>query len=418
MAPWAKECSVPLEDVQTSIRVSVRNNQQTHELLSSYTELFDRTTADDSDDESLTIEEKIRIEYSEIDCVTRVRGQNILIQGDHGSGKSTLAKKIAYDWAQKLFTTFSIVIFVQMSVVKPGDSIEGVIVDQIKWKSTRVSDNVIGNILQFFGHECLLILDGLDQQNYKQNFDVSRILSGQKLFYCNVLLTSKSFQQSCLMSTVGEVQGFDKKVAKQFVSSLFSNKQRRKAICRTRIKVPQIFTKSDLCNPMLLMFLCLVIRNGHLQVGREDNITLCELLSNLTEFLFEGCFDEKFHKIGKLALESLQRKKSYVRDGRATKYFENFLLIRVTKSKLTFVHSTLQVYFAALHFVRELNSGTLLESDCAGHANPYIHGTFLVSVLHFAAAEVPQIRILLTSSIQNVDKLFSDQDESESVGHC
>ena len=373
MAPWTKEFSVPLEDVKTSICVSVRNNQQTHELLSNYTELFDRTpktTEDESDDESLTIEEKTRIAYSEMDYITRVRGQKILIQGEHGRGKSTLAKKIAYDWAMKLFTTFSIVIFVPLSIAKPGDCIEDVIVDQITWKGTRVSDTVLGNVLQFFGHECLLILDGLDELNYKLNVDVSRILTGQKFFYCNVLLTSKSFREGGLISTVGEVQGFDKKVAKQFVSGLFSNKGHRKAICKTRIKVPQIFGESDRGNPMLLMFMCLLIKNGHLQVEREDTITLFELLSNLTEFLFEGCFDEKFHLIGKMALESLQQKKAYVRDCGDTKYFENLLLIRVTTSKLTFVHSTLQVFFAAMHFVRELNAGTILESYCSGHANP------------------------------------------------
>ena len=54
----------------------------------------------------------------------------ILIKGDPGMGKTTLLKKVVWDWARGLFKMFSIVFFVFLKFVQPGECIEDVILKQ------------------------------------------------------------------------------------------------------------------------------------------------------------------------------------------------------------------------------------------------------------------------------------------------
>ena len=57
-------------------------------------------------------------------------GERILLKGDPGMGKTTVSKKAAYDWAMGILKVFSIIFFVFLKLVKPGDSIENVIIQQ------------------------------------------------------------------------------------------------------------------------------------------------------------------------------------------------------------------------------------------------------------------------------------------------
>ena len=95
---------------------------------------------------------------------SRKKAKKILIKGELGTGKTTLAKKMALDWARGVFTTFSIVLFVFLKLVSPGDPIENVVIKQNPWlEGLNVKEQDIKNILNIHGRKCLLILDGLDE---------------------------------------------------------------------------------------------------------------------------------------------------------------------------------------------------------------------------------------------------------------
>ena len=97
---------------------------------------------------------------------------------------------------------FSIVFFIVLRIVKPGDCIEDVIIQQIpELEGLNVSKEKIRKILDRFGDKCLLILDGLDEHGLGQNQDVLKILRNRKLLNCGVLITSRPH-------STREVEGF------------------------------------------------------------------------------------------------------------------------------------------------------------------------------------------------------------------
>ena len=60
-----------------------------------------------------------------MECTHR---EKILLKADPGMGKTSLGKKIGWDWAIKKFQAFSVVFFVFLKLVKPGDLLENVII--------------------------------------------------------------------------------------------------------------------------------------------------------------------------------------------------------------------------------------------------------------------------------------------------
>ena len=67
-------------------------------------------------------------------------------------GKTTLVKKVAWDWAKGIFTAVSIVFFVFLKLVNPGDTIENVIIDQTPvLEGLDVTGAKVKHILDKFG---------------------------------------------------------------------------------------------------------------------------------------------------------------------------------------------------------------------------------------------------------------------------
>ena len=108
--------------------------------------------------------------------------KKILLKADAGMGKTTLEKKMGFDWARGIFKKYSVVFFVHLNLVKPGDPIEYVIIQQHpELEGLNLSARKIRSMLERFGGRCLLILDGLDEHGLGKNEDVMKIIENRKL---------------------------------------------------------------------------------------------------------------------------------------------------------------------------------------------------------------------------------------------
>ena len=90
MAPWAKAYTVDIKDIYTELSLEKIENQTTGpegKIIEDYKELF--------------AERNVSKETGTAEFLAK----KILMKADPGMGKTTHGKKIAYDWAEGLFTS-------------------------------------------------------------------------------------------------------------------------------------------------------------------------------------------------------------------------------------------------------------------------------------------------------------------------
>ena len=192
VAPWIRDYVVDMDDLYTDLKLEKVKNKPigiVTQTIQDYRELFDDQMFDEvnfvqgnikfrsGDSDTCEIQDEIfhdclttfeaidNSKHKDIRDITQSDiPQKILIKGGPGMGKTTLCKKIAWDWAKKLFTTFSIVFFVFLKLVRPGDAVENVIVQQNPFiRGLSITEKRLKGILDTFGNKCLIILDGLDE---------------------------------------------------------------------------------------------------------------------------------------------------------------------------------------------------------------------------------------------------------------
>ena len=160
VAPWIREYVTDMENLYSELTLEKLDNKpfgSGSKKLDTYKELFVNpgTSGFRSD---TNVQQK------------KIPRKTVLFKGDPGIGKTTLVKKVTFDWAKGIFTAVSIVFFVFLKLVNPGDTIENVIIDQTPvLEGLNITGSKMKTILETFGPRCLLILDGIDEHALGQN---------------------------------------------------------------------------------------------------------------------------------------------------------------------------------------------------------------------------------------------------------
>ena len=282
--------------------------------------------------------------------------RKVLVKGRMGHGKSTMAKKIVFDWAKGQFKTFPLVFFADMRLAKPDETIENIIIGQNSFGS-HFLPRKITEILDEFGDEILVIIDGLCDQTVQINKEVLNIIRNTDLNF-NLLLTlpESNFTENVdeYFDTICQVQGFDDTDIQSLVSTL-PGSQRRVALKWIQ-SLPE---DPEGRNPMLVLLLSF-LASQDLTPDLGIYFDVLTLFAR-TVLCLVGSVDFESKKnemkaVGKIALDSLQSGKVYTKAELSDpETLHKGLLVESKSSAVSFAHSSLQIFLAAVYTVLELD---------------------------------------------------------------
>ena len=314
----------------------------------------------------------------------------ILIKGDPGMGKTTLAKKVGWDWSRGEFKLYSIVFFVFLKFVQPGDSIESVILKQNpELEALGVSPEKLHSVLDRFSERCLLILDGLDEHGLGKNKDVLKIIRKEKLLDCGVIVSSRPHntkEVEIYFPTIIRVDGFNMREAERFISNFFTDKNKIEEIMSFKPSDSREQFPIQYC-PILLSFFCFLVAENEIEMT-DKTIRMGDIYTRLVKCLYKKYtirkhiqfklddFLQVLKSVGKLALTTLKSNNPLLKRSKvlsdvgddAFEYgffagHEDFRLLGDLSADIyvTYPHRSLEEFFGSFGFCQALSEGKSVE---------------------------------------------------------
>ena len=392
--PWLRDYYVDMRELYTKLTLEKIKSTLFGEKRTSilhYEEMFERGSSLDREREKEYLEDEGHLQ------INRSERDKILMKGDPGMGKTTLGKKMELDWAEGLFQEYSIVFFVHLKFVKPGDSIESAIIQQhTELCGLKVSERKLRAILEKFSDRCLLILDGLDEHGLGKNEDVMKIIRGEKLLDCSIVVSSRphSISEAQIhFSTIVKVVGFTENDASKFVYNFFTERQNISEILKFKPSDSREDFPVHKC-PILLSILCLLVKEDEINMSKE-NLTVGDLYLRMVQCLYKkftirkgvqfekNKFVKVMKSVGKLALQTLITNNPLLQRSEVLRiagdfafvygFFaghEDFRLFADPAADIfvTYAHRSLEEFFGSFGFLQALNDGKsvdeILGSDC------------------------------------------------------
>ena len=324
---------------------------------------------------------------------SNAKNRKVLMKSDPGMGKTTLGKKVTWDWATGEFKDFSMIFFLSLKLVEPGDLIENIIIQQNpELEALGVSQQKLKALLNRYSSRILIILDGLDEHCLGQNEDVLKIIKNQKLD-CRILVSSRpqsTFEIEKYFETVVRVEGFAQKEARKFVAKFFSDESKIEEIMNFR---PSDFREDFPVHkcPILLSILCFLVDREKVDL-LDTSITMGDLYFKMVECLYKTYTVKKgkphqerdlikvMRSVGQLALRTLLSNNPLLQRSEVLETAGDFALeygfFAMEKDfthhnadiSVTYAHRSLEEFFGSFGFLQALAEGKsvddILGSDC------------------------------------------------------
>ncbi len=370
--PWIERDVMDFEDVYIDLGITKEKTtcfEEDKEPVKDYKELFAENP--ESTEEGAKRRRRLR--------------KKILIKGDPGIGKSTLVAKMAFEWATSTWKMFSLVFFISMRVVNPGDPIENIIIDENIVPSAYAKDydrNKLMQILHDYGEKCLIIVDDIDGPI--TNKAVHRIIKDLTLTNCHIVLTARPNAAAGIeqyFTTVCNVDGFSEMDATKYVKKLLRNKDKIESVMNFTKENQSIGVYEMWRYPTLLLFICILVNDGNLDL-QSKTITLTNIYDRLLLCLYRRYVvkwnivndpkkrEETLLKLGKLAYEGLQKgkllySKREIEEKVGKEAFYYGIIIGYKDRRIVedinadflvcFLHQTIQDYLAGIYITHELS---------------------------------------------------------------
>ena len=365
MAPWAKSYALDMRDVNSEITLQKMENTLVESTkIVDYKKLFEGNLGTQG--------------TLGIDLVEGSGPTNILVVGEPGMGKSTFCKKLAWDWAQGLFKGPGVVFYISLKDVRPGDTIEKMIIKQISaLQEFDITELKLRNILGSLGSKCLVTLDGLDEFSSSDK-NLLDIMTSRGFGCCSILATSRPEIPTTVadfFSVTARIEGFSQDHAQSVCSRLLRDKNLIEPVLDLNTESDALYRCS-----ILLAFLCLLVNVGEIGI-KQKTIRAGEIYYRLVRYLYQklslhgGLYKfsrfVKFLKgIGKIAFEQLQQNslaflrtelaQDIVNDAINCGILVQYSFPGSSDIWLTFPHISIQEFLGAEYFI--LNSGKRMEN--------------------------------------------------------
>ena len=334
--------------------------------------------------------------YQEIfDCnQSNPNNKKVLMKADPGMGKTTLGQKMSWDWARGHFKKFSMIFFVALKLVKPGDPIEKVIMQQNpELEGLGVSQQKLKALLNRYSSKILIILDGLDEHGLGQNGDVLKMIRNQKLLGCPILISSRphsTWEIEKYFPTIVRVEGFTEEEAKKFVSNFFTDENKIEQIMEFRPSDSREDFPVHKC-PILLSILCFLVNKKEVDLS-DTSITIGDMYFKMVKCLYKNYTIKKgiryngsdlievMTSVGQLALRTLLSHYPLLQRSEVLKIAGDFVLDYgflaghrdftdpTADIYVTYVHRSIEEFFGSFGFLQALDDGKsvddILVSDC------------------------------------------------------
>ncbi|XP_019861664.1 PREDICTED: NACHT, LRR and PYD domains-containing protein 13-like [Amphimedon queenslandica] len=338
--------------------------------------------------------------------VSEKRLRFVLIEGEPGIGKSTLAKELVLRWANrsdKLLSNYDIVFFIQLrfETYHKATSIEDLFVDLDNQTINMTDLNI--EIKKRKGAGILWILDGFDElpSHLRNNSILMTLIKGVILPKSTVIVTSRPVASDLLLELLKDdnskrisLRGFDSTKIGEFALKYFNDKD--KASNFSSYYSDNIVIESMLYNPLNCFIVCTIFNdliatnneqypqtmtslyNHYIRILLKRHLIKTKLISDIDykmpqRLMLETDFNnqllqdvwENFSLISKIAYDGVMEEQ-YVFENKLHNVTKlsmmdtifSFFLYEKNESS-SFLHTTLQEYFAAVYLVNNKSKFTI-----------------------------------------------------------
>ena len=427
MTPWKETHKVGIEELYTRLRIekhTIKLQKTEKEELSEYKELFKDLG----------------------------KNKRILIKGNPGIGKTTFSRKIVYDWANNdiedtELKSIVLMFLVTLKYIKPAQTIEDMIKQQHKClvSNKEISRALLKDILEKFGQDCLIILEGYDEIPKYINENLEMIVTNKAYRNCHFLITSRPNEVESLedcMASIASIEGFSKENTRKYIEKVINDETKWEAAFK--------YTENSAIEemwryPILVLFLCLLVNWDAVDLDKEK-LMVGEFYTRLLNCIFRRFIAEKIEKekqeeeeakreetllkIGKVALGGILSNKVTYRKREILEHvglnaFQYGILIGTDEWEgrrdmpedadifVYFVHKSIQEYLAAKYLIHQMSQEQSIESLIGWKRTDYKFLKNNLMFFTFCGYFTNESKIHDTSSPGNSDPESSDTEKSD-----